>query len=131
MMIFQFILVLSLFGIFYSQDLQFECISCADKLDKCEIDCSWRLQSFNSTVVKKCHDSCYDLYSICNDSDETTMCFNCMYSCAETYDTEIRNCISYISDETKMTFGSSQSECSSLASVDMKDCMKTCSSNST
>lgn len=26
-----------------AQDLQYNCISCADKFDKCEIDCAWTL----------------------------------------------------------------------------------------
>jgi hypothetical protein len=30
-------------GVVQAQDLQFNCISCADKFDKCEIDCAWTL----------------------------------------------------------------------------------------
>jgi hypothetical protein len=113
-----------------AQDLQYECITCADKYDKCELDCSWNNQAANQFEISRCHHDCASRYqdqANCQDSDTTTTCSACVLNCAEIYDADMRKCLSTIDDSTKMTFGSTQSKCSSSASTVMRACVKDCS----
>jgi len=110
-----------------AQDLQFECISCADKFDKCELDCSFNLQDYNVTEVSTCQANCLAAKDTCEDDTPTLKCTACTMVCAETYDTEMRSCLSEVTRSSKMTYGSSQSECAIYASFDMDTCMALCS----
>jgi len=111
----------------YTQDLQFECFSCADAFDKCELDCSFNWQASNVTEVAQCQSDCMTTKLSCADNSATLKCTACMLICAESYDTEMRSCLSTVSRTTKMTYGSSLSECEIYASFDMDDCMSKCS----
>lgn len=121
------ILIFYIFDHSVGQDLQFECFSCADKFDKCELDCSFTLQASNITKVSECHDDCLASKTACVDDTSTLKCTACMLLCAETYDTEMRACLSKVGRTSKMTYGSSLSECEIYASFDMDECMSKCS----
>ena len=122
-----FVLLALLLSIARSQDLQFECFSCADAFDKCELDCSFNLQAYNVTEVTYCQDNCLTTKQACVDETPTLKCTACMLLCGQTYDTELRDCLSQVSRSSKMTYGSSLSECEIYASFDMDECMANCS----
>jgi hypothetical protein len=109
-----------------AQDLQFECILCADKFDKCELDCAWSMQDYNASFTTDCLQECSAKNSECVDTDEALDCFTCTMACSETYDSDMRRCLSAISRDTKATYGSSLSECQLVASDDMDTCMAAC-----
>jgi len=110
-----------------AQDLQFECISCDDKLEKCQLDCSWANMDTNLTYANACFLQCDDIYNDCDDSVATSQCRLCILDCAKSYDQSLRRCLAAVDDSSKSTFGSSQSECTVFASFDMDRCMTDCS----
>lgn len=114
------------------QDLQFECISCSDKREKCHLDCSYQLMIMggNSSLAKSCLDQCDDIYGdvACIDSDVTLDCQACTLTCSQSYDQNLRRCLLAVSDSTKASYESFLSECPSYAAFDMDNCMKHCSS---
>ena len=120
-----------LFGLYMTvcvlaQELQYSCISCGDKFDRCELDCSWNLLGSNVSDVVTCQDECLEAKNNCNDSTETMVCSLCVLECGETYDTDMRACLSAVSRTTKATYGDDLSDCELLASFDMDSCMVKC-----
>jgi len=109
-----------------AQDLQYHCITCDDKFDKCELDCAWSLQDKNVTDVSACQDDCLSQKLNCVDGDATSKCSVCALGCAESYDTDMRRCLASVTRLTKATYGSSISECEIMASYDMDSCMNHC-----
>ena len=109
-----------------AQDLQYQCITCDDKFDRCELDCAWALQDKNVTDVTSCQDGCLAQKLNCVDKASTAKCTACALTCSESYDTDMRRCLSSITRNAKATYGNSQSECEVLAAYDMDSCMKHC-----
>ena len=109
-----------------AQDLQYHCITCEDKFDKCELDCAWALQDKNVTDVSACQDDCLSQKLDCVDGATTSKCTVCSLGCAESYDTDMRRCLASVTRLTKATYGSSISECEIMASYDMDACMNHC-----
>jgi hypothetical protein len=112
-----------------AQDLQFECILCADKFDKCEIDCSWNLLGKNASDVDDCQAACKEERDLCVDDDAAVACSHCTISCAETYESDMRKCLSLVSRDSKSTYGDSLSACEVKASYLMETCITACSPN--
>jgi len=109
-----------------AQDLQYHCITCEDKFDRCELDCAWSLQDRNVTDVTACQDDCLYQKQTCVDKATTTKCTSCALTCSESYDADMRRCLASITRSTKATYGSTLSECEILASFDMDSCMNHC-----
>ena len=109
-----------------SQDLQYGCITCGDKYDKCELDCAWSLQDLNSTFTDDCQAGCLETKGECVDSLETMQCSLCVLECSQKYDSDMRVCLSQVSRLTKATFGDSLSDCELIASFDMDSCILKC-----
>jgi len=115
-----------LVGLASTQELQFDCISCGDKFDRCELDCSWTLQGYNVSDVVACQEDCLEEKNNCSDSNETMVCSLCVLECAETYDADMRACLSSVSRATRSTYGDGLSDCELLASFDSDSCMLKC-----
>lgn len=115
------------YTIVYGQDLQFECITCADKFDKCEIDCAWSKQSIGKKAVIKCQDECLEKRSRCKDTTEAVDCLTCTTNCASVYDHEMRLCLAEIT--RSRVFNKAYSPCELSASNAMDLCMAKCSIN--
>ena len=122
------ILFLAVCSLCCSQDLQFGCISCADKFDKCELDCSWSLQGSDVQTVTECQYDCLVDKRQCVDSTEVEACSTCTLLCSEQYDTSLRRCLTMISRKTKSTYHYPDdiSSCDRSAASVMDDCMNLC-----
>ena len=109
------------------QDLQYECISCSDVFDKCELDCSWSLPYTNLTAITDCQDGCLIAKHRCVDTPQAQACASCSLGCAEPYDTAMRRCLSMVSRISVATYGNQQlAECEEQVALTMDECMKTC-----
>ena len=122
-----FVIILCSLQSIVGQDLQYECISCADVFDKCELDCSWSLPYTNLTTISDCQNDCLMTKHRCVDTPQAQACASCSLECAEPYDTAMRRCLSMVSRVTTATYGNQQlAECEEQAALTMDDCMKTC-----
>ena len=111
-----------------SQDLQFECISCADKFDKCELDCAWDLQGTDVAAIMACQSGCFSTKRQCVDTPAAESCASCALVCGEAYDTAMRRCLALVSKTTRATYDNRElADCEEGASAPMDACMKLCS----
>ena len=111
-----------------SQDLQFECISCADKFDKCELDCAWDLQGTDVSAISLCQSGCFSTKRQCVDSPAAEACASCALVCGEAYDTAMRRCLTLVPRTTRATYDNRElAVCEEGASAPMDACMKLCS----
>lgn len=108
-----------------AQDLQFGCISCEDKFQKCEMDCASTYLADGVAAIGTCKAECTKVKEACVDSDNAINCRDCMYSCAVAYDVALRNCLKSI--PRTIEFTTEYSPCESTASTTMDSCMLACS----
>jgi len=54
----------ALLALTWAQDMQFDCILCADRFDKCELDCSWNNMAANATFIAECHADCRETLNV-------------------------------------------------------------------
>lgn len=111
-----------------SQDLQYECISCADKFDKCELDCAWNLQGPDVAAISECQSGCFSTKRQCVDTPAAELCASCALVCSEAYDAAMRRCLSAVTRTTRATYENRElAACEEGASAPMDACMKQCS----
>jgi glycyl-tRNA synthetase alpha subunit len=120
------VILLSFYTSVRNQDMQFGCITCADIFDRCELDCSFDLQSENSTVVHECHEDCLQDKKKCVDTDNAVNCEECALDCGQEYDSAMRTCLTLVSRTTKRSYVSSMADCEKDASTTMDTCMAAC-----
>ena len=111
-----------------SQDLQYECISCADKFDKCELDCAWNLQGPDVTAISECQSGCFSSKRQCVDTPAAESCASYALVCSEAYDAAMRRCLSLVTRTTRATYENRElAVCEEGASAPMDACMRLCS----
>lgn len=121
-----FLVLVVLVSVVCGQDLQFGCITCQDKFDKCEIDCVLVYQGQGAAKITECQSLCASTKATCVDTATALACQDCALSCAVTYDTGLRKCLSVEPREANQD--TEYSVCESTASEEMDSCMETCRS---
>jgi hypothetical protein len=72
---------------------------CDDKLEKCQLDCVYTNGDITSTQINRCYTKCSKKYENCEDSVSTKNCYDCVFNCAESFDTNLRLCLSNVNIE--------------------------------
>lgn len=107
-----------------SQDLQYGCITCQDKFDKCEIDCALNYQVQGVSSITGCQAQCTASKSECVDTATAVACQECSLKCAISYDSSLRKCLVKVPREFNQD--TIYSACESDASSTMDSCMDIC-----
>lgn len=108
----------------WGQDLQYGCITCQDKYEKCEIDCVLQYHADGVTRITSCQNDCVTAKSSCVDTSTALACQTCSLNCAVSYDTALRSCLKSIPREVNQD--TEYSSCESGASATMDTCMAKC-----